>query len=716
MNSIILHNHSARIIRILAIISTIITLLFCGFKIVTAIQYEAITVDGTSGNITVNGNTISGLKITPAVVFNNTSDSITYRMTLTNPDGRSFKINNISDDNTNQYITTSYSYSREMNNEEKPILITLSYDAYIPLGDDLSLQDIHITIDIDEEESSTEKEGATEEESPTKEEDNNSAVVVPNTGGNASKYLKTSPQLVEQKLAPYIIACILSVAIIITMIPKKSRVKFGKVVFTIIVIAASKSVLSAYAEPAKLELTIYGANISAKPDTAHPQEVISVTFPNIYNNKVQDRDGESAGNAIILKTLDDKYVLMDTGPSTADVRSVIYNTLASLQGKSQVTIDYLILSHLDLDHCGNAVSFINDSNFSFKNIVLKHEINRESVSQRIAQAAANNNVNIITSNDAATQEYLSSIGVTNYDKIFEGMTIDVGKYLKLDFFNTPDVYVGKECKTGLSIFWTASTSSSNNYIKTSDGQYIYIDGSEYGTKLDGEYPLSSSKYPYADVTFKTTPTLIEKPNGAGMNRYFYAISEDNRGICRSNPNAFGVLAEVTTAELKRYMYFPGDIENAGYGSLSSGVNSSAIYEDIAFQNGDFVNNITPYAIPSEDNTATAIYNKLAADATSLGLPVSTLLNNISIYQESHHGSNNSEKAVWKLGINRASGIYAIQEGATNMATTTSYLKTKTYWYTLGKIPAENKMRVGDSGIDGVHCTINTIGTTLCSNY
>ena len=84
MNNIILHKHSARIIRILAGLAAIITLIFCGFKIATAIQYEAITVDSTSGNITVNGNTISGLKITPAIVFNNTGDSITYKIILSN--------------------------------------------------------------------------------------------------------------------------------------------------------------------------------------------------------------------------------------------------------------------------------------------------------------------------------------------------------------------------------------------------------------------------------------------------------------------------------------------------------------------------------------------------------------------------------------------------------------------------------------------------------
>ena len=313
------------------------------------------------------------------------------------------------------------------------------------------------------------------------------------------------------------------------------------------------------------------------------------------------------------------------------------------------------------------------------------------------------------------REYLESIGVTDYDKISEGMVLNIGKYLKLDFFNTSDVYQGKDCPSGHKISWTASTSSSN-YIKTSDDKYIYFDGSEYETKQNGEFALTSSKYPYADVTLKTTSNLVAKENGSGMNRYFYAVDSGSHSICQSNPNAFGILAEVTTTGLKKYMYFPGDLENAGYSMLSSGANSSALFEDLDFENGEFIHNVTPYSIPSEDDTATAIYNKLASDASSLGVTVNDLLNNIVIYQESHHGHNNSEKAVWKLNINRASGIYAIEEGGTNMPTTASFNATKTYWYTLGNLPAENKIRVGDSTKDGVNCTINTIGTTICTQY
>ena len=713
MDKTILRKNNTYIVRLLAGLAIMVATIICGIKIVSAIQRNAITVAATNGNITVNGNDIDDLSITPALVFNNTGDSITYQVTLSDPDQKPFQIKNISDDNTNQYINTSYDYDHEMNGNDKTILMTLTYQNYIPLGNELGLQDIHITIDIEDETAST--------EDNTKETSNNPSVITPNTGASTdtSKYLTANSSFIDKLLLPSIIIFITSIAIVIIVLPKseKHRVQFGKIASIIVMLACSGIAINTHAASTKLEITIFGTNISAMPDTTNPQEVVSVTFPNIYNNKVQDRTNQAQGNAIILKTLDDKYVLMDTGPSTSDIRDVIYDTLKDLQGSQQIVIDYLVLSHLDSDHYGNATWFIYDSNITFKNIVLKHEGRKETTAfKSVVQAASNQRINIITNGDTATRDYLATLGITDYDTISEGMTIEVGDYLKLDFFNTADVYAGKACPEGLRIDWTANTYASNSFYKTANNEFVYIDGSEYQTRQDGEYDLTSAKYPYADVTLRTTPSLITKNGGSGMNRYFYASISGNHNICVSNPNAFGILAEVTTAGLNKYMYFPGDLENAGYGRLSSGANSAALYEDIVFEDSDFKTNTTPYAIPSEDNTAAAIYDKLASDANSLGISVDTLLNNIVLYQESHHGANNSEKAVWKLNLNRSSGIYAIEEGSTNMINNTSFAMAKTYWYTLGNLPSENKIRVGAGTNDGVSCSINIAGTTTCAGY
>ena len=83
---------------------------------------------------------------------------------------------------------------------------------------------------------------------------------------------------------------------------------------------------------------------------------------------------------------------------------------------------------------------------------------------------------------------------------------------------------------------------------------------------------------------------------------------------------------------------------------------------------------------------------------------------------SHHGANNNETAIEKLNLNRANGIYAIQEGSKDMATNTQFGFIKTYWYTLGNIPANRKIRVGDTTNNGTECTITNIGNTNCANY
>ena len=99
-------------------------------------------------------------------------------------------------------------------------------------------------------------------------------------------------------------------------------------------------------------------------------------------------------------------------------------------------------------------------------------------------------------------------------------------------------------------------------------------------------------------------------------------------ICRSNPNSLGILAEVKLDEDNtRYAYFANDLENAGYDIGKGGGNTARIFENLDFNNGDFTTDVTPYTIPSEDKIAIKVRNKIGDDS----------LNNIDIYQISHHG-------------------------------------------------------------------------------
>lgn len=679
--------NASRIVRMVVGIIAIAAMVFCGVQLVSAFTHSNITMSSKSGDIDVKGNKFNGLIVTPSLVFNEIGDSITYQVPLSAKDGSKFQIKKVSDDNTNPYITTSYTYDEDMDANNKAINITLTYAKSVPFGEEVGLKDIHIKATI-------------EEKSPS----------APNTGANATKYLNDLQNGSDQADVVMIYSIICAVAlvvVIIAIVPKKHHVKFGAIIL-VILSPALLAINQAHAESSDLEITIISSNISATPIVDSPEDVVTFVFPNIYNNKVQDRtSGMAPGDAIIMKTLDDKYVLLDTGPKTADIRGVIYDKLKELQESDDVVIDYLIISHLDGDHYGNAVTLINDERYTFKNIIVKHEqysegFTKETAFTNITEAAHNHNINIITNGDEATTEYMNTlIGSTNYDKLIEGMVVQVGKYLKLDLFNVDSVYNGKICKEGYSLAWTAKATSTD-LLKTADNKYIYFDGSEY-----------------PDITFRTTDTPVTKENESGISRYFYAAygnSGESHNICRSNPNAFGILAEVTTTGLSKYAYFANDIENAGYSRLASGANSSQLFENLSFVDGEFVTDVTPYTIPSEINAANSIYDKLSADATAQDVTVDDLLDNIVIYQQSHHGINNNEEALWKLNLNRTEGIYSILENSTNQATNTAWGYAKTYWYTLGNIPAENKLRVGDSTKDGINCRVDMLGDTACVYY
>ena len=138
--------------KLFVFISSFIAIVLCSVNLATAaVNHGIISVASTAGNITVNGNTFDNLQITPSLVFNQTGDSITYQMTLQNPDNNKFQIKSVTDDNTNQYITTSYSYNTESSVDDKTIYITLSYSEYVPTQNDLNLNNMIISINIEED-------------------------------------------------------------------------------------------------------------------------------------------------------------------------------------------------------------------------------------------------------------------------------------------------------------------------------------------------------------------------------------------------------------------------------------------------------------------------------------------------------------------------------------------------------------------------------------
>ncbi len=650
-----------------------VLMLMCTMNVVLASQQiNTIAITGRTGDIEIKDSGINGLAVAPELVFHKIGDSVTYRIGLSNPEMNKYQIKNISDNNTNENIKISYDYDNSMTSADKAVYITIRYEKYIEFGESVAMDDVNITFEIEEE--------AYYGVGPTNDNGDISEVGVPNTG-SVAKYFDNSKA--KKNVLFWAATGLLSVSIfVIVIVAKEKRLKVGVMVFLgLVSFSGTFLVKEVCAETQNFVIKFSNSKVSALPDTSDLGNSVTVTFPNIYY------DSSIYGNSYFIKTLDGKYVMFDTGLNDEKVRNTIYNALKIAQGSKKIVIDYLVLSHLDEDHQGNVITFFNDENFTIKNIILKKETwsnTRINQFNNITATAVAKGAKVFT-NFYSTQ--------SGFNQIKDGDSIQIGKYLTLTFFNVANVYEGKSCSNGKVINWTASTTTSSKFV-TEDNKYVYFDGKNY-----------------PNIELKTTDTIIQKiPDwatgvGVGLDRYFYATI-GNGNSCASNADSFGILAEVKTIGKSRYMYLPGDLENGGYDTLfNSGSNSPQIFDNVSFSNGEFKTDITPFKISSEKTTAEKIKNKLLNDSAST--------EDIVIYQETHHGINNDTQAVNTLGLNRESGIYAIQEGVVERIDNTGFNYTKSYYYTLGKIPSERKIRVGTYGKSGVICTINILGDTLC---
>ena len=318
--------------------------------------------------------------------------------------------------------------------------------------------------------------------------------------------------------------------------------------------------------------TIDGISVSVSVKVyANNEDNVKVNFLNTMNNsKLSKVYGNNL--CVLLQTKDNKYVLVDTGDKDDKMVSIIYNALKSAQGTDNVVIDYMIISHLDDDHYGNAVSLINKSNITVKNVIVKYEktagSETQNVYKNIVKAAANQGTHIITSPNVTASELKSLTGKSvSYTKLSEEYQIKVGDFLNLYFYNVNDIYIGKTCTEGEIIKF--KTKSSSDLYKI-DGKYVMFDNSS------GTYP---------NVTYQLVDTVTTA--GSGFNRKFYAVSSGTRSSCRSNANSIATFAEVKIdGGNNKYVYLPGDLDNNGYDIVPTngiiGPGTTNLYNPLSF--------------------------------------------------------------------------------------------------------------------------------------
>ena len=393
-----------------------------------------------------------------------------------------------------------------------------------------------------------------------------------------------------------------------------------------------------------------------------------VLFINVHNtskilnslkNVEDNKDGFDGGLSIVIKSYDNKYILIDTGNKNAEIAKSIYNTLKEEQKSDNVKIDYMILTHSHSDHVGNAVDLLNNSKITISKVIMKYESKSKSIYNNVLKSL-NNKEDLIEPKN-------------------EGQIISVGKYLDMYFFNTSDVYGGKECHKGYSI-------SYNSRAKTKiNGKYYYFDG---------------SKYP--KMTIKSTSEYKTKHDKivSGIDNYYYVhVTSKLFSDCNPNGNSLAIMMKVKTDKDNSYMYFPGDIENVG----ATG-NYFASISDIKYSSkeGTFIGQM--------GNTNKTLSETIAAKTIKKTL--GDEIKNIKIYQASHHGLNNEQEAINTLGLNRKD-LYVVMTHGTNPKDATTFSAVRSSYYTLAKT---KQYHAGGAKKNGVSCSINYNGNASCKDY
>ena len=388
----------------------------------------------------------------------------------------------------------------------------------------------------------------------------------------------------------------------------------------------------------------------------------------------------NSNEAIIIKTVTGRYILLDTGDNNATIKNIIYNRLSKLQNKEKVTIDYMIISHSDGDHSGNAANILKDSKMIVKNLIIKKEAKQVSVYNNIISArnTYSEDTNLLT-----TSEHGDAV-----------VTKAIDNYTNMYIYNTQDVFLNNDCVsiTDYKIKFnsaSAKTKTISNAVKL-NGKYVYIKG-------------------YNNPKLYTTDKIIPTTNFAAKDRVFYAQYEATKQKCSANSNSLALLFETNTTAGKKYMYFPSDLENNGYSLFGTGKiygnGTTYFYSFTAGPNFTIKNNLMVQSSrkivkkPQEASVAKTIAGKIGSGK-------------ISIYQESHHGLNNDPYAINTLGLNNKN-VYSIATYFADGKEAYNYLQSRSALSTLNKA---NRMYTGYKGGNGVYCSILYSGNVSCKYY
>ena len=435
--------------------------------------------------------------------------------------------------------------------------------------------------------------------------------------------------------------------------------------------------------------------------TVKKENLMAGFFLNSMNNpKFSKKLG--ANNAFIFRSIGGKYIVVDTGVKSSEIVNLVYNKLKSLQNSNTVVVDYLVLSHFDNDHYGNMADIISNDKIIVKEIIIKEESNRlENSSSRteynkIIKAAKKEKATITKANEKSGNnlEYRLDSNTSMY------------------IFNIKDAFKGnKKCSsysnyTEYSINFNTQYDDKSIIAKDQNGKYIYIEGSDY---------LSNG----SKVKIKTSEKVNFNRNTSEPMKSRFYMTYRKLNNCRSNTQSMPVVFKVKTKNGNKYMFIPGDLENNGYypfgeydsryGVTIHGV-TNTYFPEFKIVNKEprfYVNNnklknstkISMVKVPAEYTTARDMINKF-----------SDIKGNITVFQQSHHGLNNSPEMISLLGLNKST-TYSVAPVGGDPKNSTS-IRSLMSQYNL----RNTKIMFSGGKKQGIKCVINSSGQTACSNY
>ena len=383
-------------------------------------------------------------------------------------------------------------------------------------------------------------------------------------------------------------------------------------------------------------------------------------------------------NAVLVRTEMEgiptgKTILYDTGKKSTATVDKIYQKAFAIQYQDPknngkiAKIDYMIISHLDDDHYGNAKDILTDSRFYVEKLIIKNERLKTSIYNDIVKTAKNRGTKIVNI------EGKSSGKITISDSVV------------MHLYNLQDVYANKsECGT--------ENNKKKGYIikfrpkQEKKGNTIYNeDGTQYYKTLDGK-------------------------------KFYGYLYNDQVLVCRSNANSIAALFEVSTDAGKKYIYLTGDLDNNGY-SVNGATNAELgkIYGTGATY---FYTSDKMYIGSNKTNTLakknSAVVKNVQAKsealvAAKIKKQLGSNVNNIVVYQQSHHGQNNSQEAITMLNLNRSS-VYAVANTVNVPDRSSKEIAYEVYKSAFVTLSKAKKMYTKNTG---VACTISYTGSTVC---